>query len=66
MIDMLIGSDCYWNLVTGGVSRSMQGPIAVHTRLGWVLYGPVATSELVAHLITTHVFRVDAQLQEKT
>ena len=33
-IDVLVGSDYYWTLVTGRM------PTAVHTRLGWVLSGP--------------------------
>ena len=40
-IDMLIGSDQYWDLITGNVVRKANGPTAVHTRLGWVLSGPV-------------------------
>ena len=40
-IDVLIGADYYWELVTGRTSRCEDGPVAVHTRLGWVLSGPV-------------------------
>ena len=39
----LIGSDFYWELVTGGVRRGSKGPIAIHTKLGWVLSGPTST-----------------------
>ena len=39
-IDALIGSDYYWQLVTGGVCRGTSGPVAIHTKLGWVLSGP--------------------------
>jgi len=41
-VDMLVGSDFYWDLVTGGVSRGIQGPVAIHTKLSWVLSGPVS------------------------
>ena len=37
-IDALIGSDHYWQLVTGWM---VWGDSAIHTRLGWVLSGPV-------------------------
>ena len=39
-VDVLIGSDYYWELVTGSVCRSERGPTAIHTKLGWVLSGP--------------------------
>ena len=61
---MLIGSDYYWELVTGGVSRGAQGPTAIHTKLGLVLSGPaplVNSKQSSTNLISTHVLRVDAQ-----
>ena len=33
-IDALIGSDHYWQLVTGRVVRGDNGPTAIHTHLG--------------------------------
>lgn len=36
-VDTLIGSDQYWPLVTREVRRGNSCPMAVHTRLGWVL-----------------------------
>ena len=35
-IEVLNGADYYWELVTGRTSRCEDGPVAVHTRLGWV------------------------------
>ena len=43
-IDILIGSDHYWDLITGRLQRGADGPIAIETKLGWVLSGPVAVS----------------------
>ena len=40
-IDLLIGSDYYWNFVTGETKRSEEGPIAVNSKLGWLLSGPI-------------------------
>ena len=40
-IDVLIGSDHYWQLVTGQVIHGQSGPTAIDTHLGWVLSGPV-------------------------
>lgn len=45
-VDILIGSDYYWSLVTGEVHRGTTGPIAIHTKLGWVLSGPTSLGAL--------------------
>ena len=39
-IDILIESDHYWDIVTGEVMRG-SGPVAIHSRLGWLLSGPI-------------------------
>ena len=57
-VDILIGSDYYWNLVTGSISRSGKGPTVIHTKVGWVLSVPAPTTDLVRCsmiLITTHI-----------
>ena len=41
---MLIGSDHYWQLVTGTMVRGGDGPVAIHTTLGRVLTGPVSVN----------------------
>ena len=61
-IDMLIGSDYYWELATGKTIRGEGGPVAIHTKLGWVLSGPVESQEDASEavsLVTTHSLRVD-------
>ena len=42
-IDILIGSDRYWELITGEIRQWSSGPVAIHTELGWVLSGPAAS-----------------------
>ena len=39
-VDVLIGSDCVWECITGSIYRVVGGPAAIHTKLGWVLSGP--------------------------
>ena len=61
-VDVLIGCDQYWDLVTGEVRRGENGPTAVCTRLGWVLSGPVEDERMpiskpATNLATTHVLR---------
>ena len=39
-IDILIGSDNYWNIVHGETIRCKSGPIAISSKLGWLLSAP--------------------------
>jgi len=41
-VDLLIGSDFYWEFVTGETIRGEIGPVAINTTLGWVLEGCTA------------------------
>ena len=40
-VDILVGSDFYWAFVENEIIRSSNGPVALKTKLGWVLSGPV-------------------------
>ena len=57
----MIGSDLYWELVTGRVIRGDGGPVAIETKAGWVLSGPANRQEVAVNLTFTssHVLRVD-------
>ena len=60
-IDALIGADYYWEFVTGHVSRCEDGPVAIDTRLGWVLSGPVPRMKKpksTTNLMITHTLHV--------
>jgi len=67
-VDILVGCDYYWELVTGSICRGAKGPTAIHTKLGWVLSGPTQPTELAmnsaACVATTHLLRVDSQHAE--
>ena len=54
-IDILIGSDFYWEFVTGEV----VGGVAINTTLGWMLSGPADVKGSTVNLITTHTLRID-------
>ena len=63
-VDVLIGSEYYWRLVTGEVIRGGDGPTAVHTKLGWVLSGPVKgipPQDSSVNFISTHSLKVGTQ-----
>jgi len=61
-IDVLIGADFYHNFVLGEVIRGEDGPVAVSSRLGWLLSGPVTTnvntsiseSNIISNLVLDH------------
>jgi len=59
-IDVLIGSDSYWDLVTGQVIRGDSGPTAIHTKVGWILSGPTDHMEVAVNLTLTsaHTLKV--------
>ena len=38
-VDVLIGSDDYWNLVTGRVKKARERPKAIDSRVGWYCLG---------------------------
>ena len=61
-VDVLIGSDSYWSLVTGRIVRGKSGPTAIHTKVGWILSGPVDQQEVTTNLslTSTHTLRIDA------
>ena len=67
-VDILVGSDQYWDLITGRTRRGASGPIAIDTRLGWVLSGPTSfpTQEQPSSGLVTHTLRVDALPQDLT
>ena len=61
-VDLLIGSDYYWDFTTGDVCRGDKGLVAIHTTLGWVLSGaiPVPTGQNSSHtFLITHAPIVD-------
>lgn len=64
-VDILVGSDHYWDLTTGRVQRGIDGPVAIDTKLGWVLSGPITVPDTyIAHGLMTHTLHIDNQLSE--
>ena len=66
-VDMLMGSDTYWDLATGEIIRGRSGPTAIHTKVGWVLSGP-ADKDIMVNLTftSTHTLKIDAYPTEPT
>ena len=57
-VDMLVGSDFYWQVTTGETIRGQTGPVAVNTKLEWVLPGPANSNvedDNDATVLTVHL-----------
>ena len=57
-IDLLIGSDYYWDFVEADAIRGQSGPTAIDSKFGWLLSGPISattrsSSKVVSNLVVT-------------
>ena len=57
-VDILIGVNYYWSIITNQVIKSKERPITFDTKVGWILTGPgnnpfasVNNSVLLSHAI---------------
>ena len=48
-VDILIGSDCYWDAVICDVARGKDGPVVAKSKFEWLLSEPVR-SMLAVHV----------------
>ena len=55
---VLVGSDYYWEFMTGETLQGTDGPVAVHSTLGWLLSGSTDSTHggvnTCAHFILTN------------
>eukprot|EP00794_Sanderia_malayensis_P003921 gene3921-4466_t len=54
-IDVLIGLDHYYDVISGEIIRGSSGPIALRSKLGWLLSGVVDGHEFTTNLATNVV-----------
>ncbi|XP_074623953.1 uncharacterized protein LOC141881889 [Acropora palmata] len=63
VVDILVAADQYWNIANGEIKRGESGPVAMNTRFGWTLSGPVENAPRSethsVNLAATHVLRID-------
>ena len=45
-VDLLIGNDFYWTFFTGGIKWGESGPVAMESKLGWILSGLVSRKDM--------------------
>ena len=63
-VNILIGADQYWSLTTRRIWRAESGPVAVQTKSGWVLSGPVEclSQHRIQTSLVTHALHIDSTL----
>ena len=62
-VDLLVGADHFWLFVEDGVIRGQgNGPVAMKTKLGWVVSGPV---QGVNRNQNFHCFSVDVEVLDR-
>ena len=62
-VDLLITADHYWSVFTGRIIRGdPSGPVALETKLGWVLSEPAAVraESCTINLSATHVLEIES------
>ena len=64
-IDVMLGADYYWTVVQNHVVRGkLHGPVAIRTRLGYVLSGPVnvaCSDHCPSSVNMSHVMKTECQ-----
>ena len=65
-IDVMLGADYYWTVVQNHVVRGeLHGPVAIRTRLGYVLSGPVnvaCSDHCPSSVNMSHVMKTECQV----
>ena len=54
-IDILIGADYYFNILTGEMVQGESGPVAVNSDFGWVVTGPTSDTESCSKVSGVHL-----------
>ncbi|XP_059048264.1 uncharacterized protein LOC131843607 [Achroia grisella] len=64
-IDILIGADKFWNLLSSGRMRLPNGPFLQNTRLGWIISGSVGVNtQNTGHIQCNFTHVTDTQSQQ--
>ena len=63
-IDILVGADYYYELVTGEVVKGECGPTAVYSKLGWLLIGPIKSDPKTEVAATANLVIETSQLPD--
>ena len=69
-IDLLIGADIYWQIVTGETRKDdNSGLIAINSGLGWLISGPIKDGNKKSssvNVTTSHVLKIECEERNDT
>ena len=65
-IDILFGADYYWSIINNQFIKSKEGPIALDTKVGWMLRGPVNNPSVSVNdsVLLSHVVEVQSEFRD--
>lgn len=63
-IDILIGWDYYWDIVTAESIWGENGPTAINSKFGWLLSGPTNSSPCETNVVSNLIIVGEALLNE--
>lgn len=63
-IDILIGADKFWDLLSEGKMRLPKGPFLQNTQLGWIVSGPINIKRNTSYIRCNFSQTVEAQLRK--
>ena len=66
-MDILTGGDFYWNFICDSFRRGDSGSIALLTKVGYDLGGPIeeVTNNVHSDFISSHVMKTQATIKKK-
>ena len=61
-VDLLIGADFYWSVVTNHIIKGKEGPVVLNTKVGYVLSGPLNNDESKnSSVLMSHVMKIQSE-----
>lgn len=64
-LSVLIGSDYYWQIVSGRVERLTKSLVALESTFGWAVQGPMAVSSMTESTCMNILLSNDAQMDKQ-
>ncbi|XP_065639741.1 uncharacterized protein LOC136072548 [Hydra vulgaris] len=64
-VDILIGADYYWSIIENKIIRGVEGPIAIKSKVGYLVSGPIKVknnNKVICSVLSSHVLKVEAEL----
>lgn len=63
-VEVLLGAEIFWELTCVGQIKLTQGPILQKTKFGWIVSGPIRTSQTQTTFCNLNQINLEEQLQK--